>query len=127
MNFLEGDVLKSENNSTVILINNIKIRAAALAVSDVNRTRMAVRPEDISIVREEVNNDEFSSLPGIVEKSSFIGSLIRCTVKCGDNQTLVVERHKPQSEALMSNGSSVFVKIPVDAIMNFHTETGVRI
>ncbi|MCK5672027.1 MAG: ABC transporter ATP-binding protein [Spirochaetales bacterium] len=127
MNFLEGDVIKSENNSTVILINNIKIRAGALTIPDVKRTRMAIRPEDISIVGEEVNNDEFSSLPGIVEKSSFIGSLIRYTVKCGDNQTMVAERHKPQSEALMPNGTSVFVKIPVDAIMNFHTETGVRI
>ncbi len=126
MNFLEGDVIESGDNSVVIMVNNHKIRTTDSDIP-LKKISLAIRPEHLSIVKEEVSNDDFSSLPGVIEKSSFVGSLIRYTVNCGDKQKLVVERHKPQSEALIPNGTPVFVKIPVDAILNFHKETGARI
>ena len=95
--------------------------------SSVETVKIAVRPEELSIVTEEVSGSDFTSIPGTIEKSSFIGAIIRYVVDCGSNLMLMVELHKPQSEALMSNGTSVFVKIPADSILHFHPETGVRI
>lgn len=126
MNFLEGDVVASDDDAVIIMVNGHKIRTTDSKI-DYKTIRLAVRPEDLRIVKEEVFNNEISCLPGVIEKSSFIGSLIRYTVDCGDTQKLVVERHKPQSEALMSNGTSVFVEIPIASILNFNTETGERL
>ena len=126
INFIDGKVVDSDTDSINILVNDLKIKAVKPSIS-VETVKIAVRPEELSIVTEEVSGSDFTSIPGTIEKSSFIGAIIRYVVDCGSNLMLMVELHKPQSEALMSNGTSVFVKIPADSILHFHPETGVRI
>ncbi|MCP4396976.1 MAG: TOBE domain-containing protein, partial [bacterium] len=92
---------------------------------------LAVRPEDLSIFTEADSGspeENFSSIPGLVEKSSFTGSLVRYTVDCGQDVSLTVERYKPDRESLiLPNGASVFVRIPSHSLLLFNAETGERL
>ena len=89
---------------------------------------MAVRPEDLSISSERDSEEGFSSIPGAINKSTYTGSLIQYTVDCGADLHVMVERYKPEHEALiLPNGSSVFVKIPMNALLLFHPDTGERL
>ncbi len=118
INIIKGASLGTDVGLTGILVDKNQSK---------ENINIAIRPEELSIVTEEVSGAEFSCLPGVIEKSSFIGSLIRYTVDCGNDVILTVELHKPQSEALMPNGTSIFVKVPVKSILYFHSETGERI
>ena len=79
INFIDGKVVDSDTDSITVLANNHKIKAMKTGIS-VENTKMAVRPEELSIVMEEVSGSDFSCIPGSIEKSSFIGSIIRYTV-----------------------------------------------
>lgn len=125
-NFIDGELVDPTKDSISILVDKHKIKTNNPSVS-MKKIRVSIRPEDLSIVSDSVSDNDFSCIPGIVEKSTFVGSLIRYSVDCGDKLKLIVERHRPQSEAIMPNNTSVFVKIPVDAILHFDPETGVRI
>ncbi|RKX76120.1 MAG: ABC transporter ATP-binding protein [Spirochaetes bacterium] len=118
INVINGASLGTEVGLTSILVDKNQSK---------ENINIAIRPEELSIVTDEVSGDEFSCIPGVIEKSSFIGSLIRYSVDCGNDVTLTVELHKPQSEAFMPNGTSIFVKVPVKSILYFHSETGERI
>ncbi len=126
INFIEGKVTGSDSDSINVLVNDLTIKAVKPGIS-LETVKMAVRPEELSILTEELSGSDFTSIPGTIEKSSFVGALIRYTVNCGDNLKLIVELHKPQKEEMMASGSSVFVKIPADSILHFHPETGMRI
>ncbi len=118
INVIDGSALGSGDNLTGILVDSQR---------DKDKIRIAVRPEELSLILEEASNDEYSCIPGSIEKSSFIGSLIRYSVDCGNDIKLTVELHKPQSEALMPNGTPVFVKVPIASILYFDAESGVRV
>ena len=118
INVIEGKALGSGNGLTDILIDNKKKK---------ENIKIAIRPEELSISLEDVSDREFSCIPGSIEKSSFIGSLIRYSIDCGNNVKLIVELHKPQSEALMPIGTQVFVIIPRNSILYFNQETGERV
>ena len=69
-----------------------------------------------------------SWIPGTINKSIYTGSLIRYTVDCGADLHLMVERYKPEYESLiLADGTSVYVKIPVQALLLFHPDTGERV
>ena len=118
INIVNGASLGSEEGLTGILVDKNQSK---------EKIKIAIRPEDLSIVTEKVLSEDFSSIPGVIEKSSFIGSLIRYTVDCGNDVKMVVELHKPQQDALMPNGTSIFVKVPIKSILYFHSDTGERI
>jgi iron(III) transport system ATP-binding protein len=127
MNFIEGEIAASNNGFIEVAANHHKVKASTSEVT-VKAIRLAVRPEDLSIVPDRVSGEEFSSIPGTIKKSTFTGSLIQYTVDCGEDLHLMVERYKPEHEALiLPNGSSVFVKIPVNALLLFHPDTGERL
>lgn len=47
-------------------------------------------------------------------------------VLCEGGQHLTVERHKPEQDALIPKGSSVFIRIPFESILLFDPDTGQR-
>ena len=126
MNFLTGDMVESEGDTVIVSVQGQKIRATKPR-NPVERVQLAFRPEDVYIVKKAKSNEKVSSIPGVIEKSSFIGSLIRYTVNYGTDQKLVIELHKPQSHALMPKGTEVFIELPVESLLNFSAETGERL
>jgi len=126
MNFLQGEILEEKGKFTSVAIGDYTVRTTKPKRA-VRQVSLAVRPEDVSIVREADREGDITTIPGVIAKSSFIGSLIRYTVEYGDDRTLMVERHKPQSEALMPSGTEVLLEIPIASILNFDTETGERL
>lgn len=123
MNFMEGELLKSGGESAEVTVKEFTIKTSK-PKKDTGKISLAIRPEDLQIVQEKTDGN---CIAGVVEKSSFIGSLIRYTVDIGEGQKLLVERHKPQSEALMPNGTPVFINVPDKSILNFDPETGERL
>jgi len=126
INFIDGEITESDNDSVRIRVKNHSIKATKPEIST-EKIRMAIRPEDLSIVSEESSGSKDSYLPGIIENSTFVGSLIRYVVDCGNSLKLIVERHKPNSEALIAINTSVLVKIPAESILFFNQDTGVRL
>jgi ABC-type Fe3+/spermidine/putrescine transport system ATPase subunit len=127
MNFMEGEIVASNADGVEVAVEQHTVKAPTPGVS-VKAVRMAVRPEDLSVDSDRGSEEGFSSIPGTIKKSTYTGSLIRYTVDCGADLDLMVERYKPEYEALiLPNGSSVFVKIPVNALLLFHLDTGERL
>ncbi|MBD3306506.1 ATP-binding cassette domain-containing protein [candidate division KSB3 bacterium] len=126
MNFMNGTVTASHNGFIEVDVNQHTVKAAPPKMP-MQTIRLAARPEDISIVHEQISEDGVSSIPGIIRKTTFTGSLVQYTVDCGEDLHLIVERHKPEYDALIPQGSSIFVKIPVNAMLLFHPETGERL
>ncbi|MCP4309720.1 MAG: ABC transporter ATP-binding protein, partial [Bacteroidetes bacterium] len=125
MNFIDGKVAASDNGFIEVAVNRHTVKTSQ-PETPVKAIRLAVRPEDLSIIPDRASGEEFSSIPGTVEKTTFTGSLVQYTVDCGADLQLMVERHKPEHDALIPTGSSIFVKIPVHALLLFHPDTGER-
>ncbi|PIE33705.1 ABC transporter ATP-binding protein [candidate division KSB3 bacterium] len=127
MNFLEGKVVASNNDWTELAVGRHRVKASPLK-SPVQAVRIAVRPEDLSLSSEQDTEEGFSNIPGTIHKSTYTGSLIQYTVDCGADLHVMVERYKPEHEALiLPNGTPVFVKFPVNALLLFHQDTGERL
>ncbi|MCP4399321.1 MAG: ABC transporter ATP-binding protein, partial [bacterium] len=85
MNFFDGTPRTSQNGVTEFEAGRHTIKARSPKAGS-QAVRLAVRPEDLSIFTEADSGspeENFSSIPGLVEKSSFTGSLVRYTVDCG--------------------------------------------
>ena len=130
MNFLDATPLASRNGVAEFEAGGRRIQARAPKTAT-QALRLAVRPEDLTLCPEAEavsSTEDFSSIPGRVEKSSFTGSLVRYTVDCGSNVSLTIERYKPENESLiLPNGTPVSVKIPLQSVLLFDAETGERL
>jgi iron(III) transport system ATP-binding protein len=92
--------------------------------------QLAVRPEELSLVPEGAETPggvSAATLPGVVQKSTFTGSLVTYTVTCGNGVTLAVERHRPAPSDILSSGARVKVIVPAEAILAFNSNTGERV
>jgi iron(III) transport system ATP-binding protein len=126
MNFLEGEIVAADNGLITVAVNRYTLKALPPKVP-VRKIRLAVRPEELNIVSQPVLGDASANIPGTIATTTFTGSLVRYMVDCGENLHLTVERHKPEQEALIPKGSTIFVNIPVSALFRFHATTGERL
>ena len=139
MNFLEGEIVSAGKDFIEIAIEGNRVRAPKPA-REVKKVRLSFRPEDLIIsqagpdegaeeepAKKSPGEDGFSLLSGIIQKSTFTGSLVQYGIECGPGLNLVVERHKPEKEALIPPGSSVLVKIPPGSVMTFDPDSGERL
>jgi hypothetical protein len=86
--------------------------------------QIALRPEDLAIVMDSAGAGDQSLIAGTIEKSIFTGAQVRYTITCGDELSLVVERHRPEREAIIPEGTQIMVNIPAGAPMSFHPKRG---
>jgi iron(III) transport system ATP-binding protein len=92
--------------------------------------QLAVRPEELSLVpegAETAGGASAATLPGVVQKSTFTGSLVTYTVSYGNRVSLTVERHRPAPSDILPSGARVKVIVPAEAILAFDPKTGERI
>ena len=133
-NFMEGDIQGEGVDRIRILIGKQTIQANIPRSGNIKGyVRIAVRPEDISLVQKRKEgavsnlNEDSTIIEGKVEKNTFTGPLVRYLIDCGNDIHLVIETHKPEQASLISVGTSVFIKIPISAILCFDPETGQRL
>ena len=127
-NFLEGNIEETSKDNIKVLVGDQLIRAKTpVNGSGIKHIKIAVRPEDISLVLDDKEGKDATVIAGKVEKNSFTGPLVKYSISCGNNIHLVVETHRPEQGALMSVGTSVFLKIPINAILCFNPDTGQRL
>lgn len=129
MNFLEGETVSINERFLEVSVgpNRVKVQKPG---REKKWVRIAIRPEDLIIHQgeaKEKEEDGFSLIRGRIQKSTFTGSLVEYIIECDDGIKLVVERHKPEKEKLIPQGSSVTVKIPVNATMAFDPDSGERL
>ncbi len=127
-NFMEGEVQKGEKGRLIIRIGDQLIKAnVPVSSKEVRRIKLSVRPEEITLLRDRVEDADSTVLKGKVIKNIFTGPLIRYTVDCGNGINLVSETHRPELKTVIEAGSSVFLKIPIKSILYFDLDTGKRI
>ncbi len=127
-NFLEGKITRVVGETIDIFVGDQLIRARTpVNNSGIKDIRISVRPEDISLTEKGKKTGDSTIIAGKVEKSTFTGPLVKYSINCGNNMHLVVETHKPEQGALMAAGTSVFLKIPIDAILCFNPKTEQRL
>jgi len=131
MNFLSGKIISRNGDSVTIDFGigklNIKVSRSLPTSGEI---RIAVRPEDLILeprASEIRPKKEFSVIKGRIIKSSFTGTLIQYFVECDSGKSLIIERHKPEKDALIQDGTSVEVLIPKKAVFLFDQETGKRV
>ncbi|MDF1569844.1 MAG: ABC transporter ATP-binding protein [Spirochaetaceae bacterium] len=125
-NFLTGRIESRKGNSAVVAVGDSRITTPAGGNAP-ETIQIALRPEDLAIVTDSADGGEASLIPGTIEKSIFTGAQVRYTIACGKDLTLVVERHRPEREAIIPVGTEIMVHIPAGAPMSFHPETGERL
>ncbi len=126
MNFIEGKVTSTQDGHAEVAIDGLCLKAPKPTKS-LNTVRLAVRPEDLSIVHDRGKDEACAYMPGTIDKVTFTGSLVQYAVACEGGLQLIVERHKPEREALIPKGSSVFIRIPIGSILLFDPDTGQRL
>lgn len=127
-NFLEGEVQETGKDNIKVLVGDQLIRVKTPGkVGGIKHIKIAVRPEDISLVLSAKEDKDSTVIAGKVEKNTFTGPLVKYSINCGNNIHLVVETHRPEQGSLMPVGTSVFLKIPINAILCFNSETGQRL
>lgn len=126
MNFIEGKVTSTEDGHVEVAIDGLCLKTPK-PTKPLNTVRLAVRPEDLSIVDDQGKDEACAYMPGTIDKVTFTGSLVQYTVACEGGRQLIVERHKPEREALIPKGSSVFIRILSESILLFDPDTGLRI
>jgi ABC-type Fe3+/spermidine/putrescine transport system ATPase subunit len=125
-NFIDGAVTSRQNGHIEVAIDGLCVKAPKPTKS-LKTVRLAILPEDLSIVHDQGSVDECTNIPANIEKVTFTGSLVQYALACEGGQQLIVERHKPEQDALIPKGSSVFIRIPFESILLFDPDTGQRI
>jgi iron(III) transport system ATP-binding protein len=123
-NFLDGSVAAAGNGTVHVQVGELRIKAPAPSQAR-ERLRLAVRPEELSILPRD--RQEADTVSARVLKRTFTGPLVQYLVACPGGLELLVERHRPTHEALIDPETEVAVRIPVDSILLFDPETGVRL
>jgi len=125
-NFVSGRIESTKGTAAIVAVGDHRITAPIADLAP-DTIQIALRPEDLAIVLNSTEGDDRSLIAGTVEKSTFTGAQVRYTISCGKDLTLVVERHRPEREALLPIGERVKVHIPDGVPMSFHPETGMRL
>ena len=125
-NFLTGRIESRKGNSAIVVVGGSRITASVDDKAP-ETIQIALRPEDLAIVTDTAAGGEESLIEGTIKKSIFTGAQVRYTIACGTGLSLVVERHRPEREAIIPVGTKIMVKISAGAPMSFHPETGVRL
>ncbi len=126
-NFLEGKISEQRGDTLTVMVGSQRIRVKTPSGVTGSGIKMAIRPEDITLVHSKTKAPDSTVLEGKVEKNTFTGPLVRYMVNCGNDIHIVAETHKPEQGSLIPVGSSVFLKIPINAILCFEPETGKRL
>jgi ABC-type Fe3+/spermidine/putrescine transport system ATPase subunit len=125
-NFIDARVISKNGDLMEVAVGSATITIPAPA-NPAETVRLAIRPEDLAIVRDQAAGQDYSMVPGTILKSTFTGTQIQYTVGCGEDLQLTVERHRPERGAIIPDGAQVFVKIPFKAAMSFDPESGSRL
>jgi len=85
----------------------LRVKSPSFAVSANDKIKLIVRPESIDLVDagKEVGKVE-NMIEGRIEVAMYIGSIIRYTIRCGE-QIIYVDRSDPEHAGIFQEGSRV--------------------
>jgi ABC-type Fe3+/spermidine/putrescine transport system ATPase subunit len=125
-NFLDGTVAGQGNGTVDVKVGGVVVKAPAPAQQR-ERLRLAVRPEELIITQQGKPAAGVSVIDGTVAKITFTGTLVQYLITGPEGLELLVERHKPSRDALIPKDTAVTVQVPLEAVLVFDPETGVRL
>lgn len=127
-NFMNGEVQNRNHGIITIRVGQQVLKARAPKDdTSIKEVKLSVRPEEMTLLKNKIEDDSSTLLKGKVVKNTFTGPLVRYLVDCGDNIHIVVETHKPEQGSLTKAGTDVFLKIPIKSIQYFDVNSGQRI
>jgi iron(III) transport system ATP-binding protein len=125
-NFLDGAVVGKGNGTVDVKVGSVVLKAPAPSGSR-ERLRLAVRPEELIITQKGRAPAAASVIEGTVAKNTFTGTLVQYLIAGPGGLELLVERHKPSQDALIPSNTAVNVQVPLEAVLVFDPDTGVRL
>ena len=109
INFFPGEVIAVSGDEMDLKITqgNLKVKKPSFPVTIGDRVKLVVRPESIDLLdaRNELAGTE-NVIEGTIEVVMYIGSIIRYTIRGGD-QTIYVDKADPQHTGIFQEGSRV--------------------
>ena len=109
INFLSGEIVGVSPGEMSFRVQRVilKLELPGFPVSKGDRLKAVVRPESIRIGATEGELSDFGTLiKGQIEGVMYIGSIVRYTVRFGD-QTLYVDKSDPQYGDIFQEGQTV--------------------
>ncbi len=109
INFFPGKVTECAQKEVILQIDqrSLKVEYPAFEVSPGDRLKAVVRPESIEIVAASTPTDDDQNVLAVrSEVAMYIGSVMRYTVKAGD-QTIYVDESDPQYKGIFQEGQPI--------------------
>lgn len=109
INFFSGEVIgiSGEEMNLQIAQGGLRVKRPSFPLSPHDRVKLVVRPESIHLVdagKEEGRVENM--IEGRIEVAMYIGSIIRYTIRCGE-QIIYVDRSDPEHAGIFQEGSRV--------------------
>jgi spermidine/putrescine ABC transporter ATP-binding subunit len=109
INFFIGEVaaLSGDEMTLHIAQGRLSVKNPSFHATVGDQMKLVVRPESIDLVdaKKELSGDE-NVIAGLIEVAMYIGSIIRYTIRVGD-QIVYVDRADPQYSGIFHEGSRV--------------------
>jgi len=109
INFFSGEVVgvSGEEMSLQIPQGRLGVKSPAFPVSPNDKVKLVVRPESIYLVDAGKKEGTVENMiEGHIEVAMYIGSIIRYTIRCGE-QIIYVDRADPEHAGIFQEGSRV--------------------
>jgi spermidine/putrescine ABC transporter ATP-binding subunit len=109
INFFSGVVVGifGEEMSLQIPQGKLKVKRPSFPVSPHDQVKLVVRPESIHLVDAGKEEGKVENMmEGRIEVAMYIGSIIRYTIRCGE-QIVYVDRSDPEHAGIFQEGSRV--------------------
>jgi ABC-type Fe3+/spermidine/putrescine transport system ATPase subunit len=109
INFFSGEIiaLYGEEMALQIPQGKLKVKRPSFPVSSHDKVKLVVRPESIGLVEAGKEEGKVENrIEGRIEVAMYIGSIIRYTIRCGE-QIVYVDRSDPEHAGIFHEGSQV--------------------
>jgi len=109
INFFSGEVvgISGEEMDLHIPQGRLRVKRPSFSVSSHDKIKLVVRPESIGLVDAGKEEGKVENrIEGRIEVAMYIGSIIRYTIRCGE-QIVYVDRSDPEHAGIFHEGSQV--------------------
>jgi spermidine/putrescine transport system ATP-binding protein len=113
-NLMDAEALGGSDGECTVRVGEFDLRAGCGQVSARGAVKIVARPERIALFEHGARHD--NCLPGMVERTVYVGATLQVIVRLATGATLQVSMTNTGGSETYSQGTPVAVHIPVDAL-----------
>jgi spermidine/putrescine transport system ATP-binding protein len=122
-NLMDATVTRSEVGGTTVRVGEFELVAAAGDLKATGKVKLVVRPERVRV--EDFESDGVNRIPGMIERSVYVGAITQLLVRLAPGQTLqaMVPNRGDRSNWPQGAPVSVFVDPPTLRVLRMEEDT----